>query len=296
MPAGRATCQNRPMRRWVKAVAVVALLTPGGILAELATSPSTARAATPPTTGSGPASKYDCKLTATVAADAFTGAYGTASAIGWEGNQQGVVTCLGGTFVVQDGIYQDFGFGIYNGAPTTWTDADGYLPAQITTFSHSGADGLHHRVRRPGGARRRRLRRRLQPGRRPQPDRPCRRGRPEPVRRAGAARHGARRRGSPHDGRPRLRRGRRPLRAHLPVAQCGGAGRRGQLRPALRPHAALLEPAAGRHRRRQRPRRLARRSPTGAASSTPRSPAAATSSTPGSTATRASTATTSSAS
>ena len=59
--------------------------------------------------------------------------------IGWEGNQQGVVTCLGGTFIVQDGLYQDFGFGIYSGAPTTWSDADGCLPVQITTFSHSGA-------------------------------------------------------------------------------------------------------------------------------------------------------------
>src|ERR1019366_1999574 len=35
--------------------------------------------------------------------------------------------------------YRDYGFGIYNGAPTTWTDADGYLPAQITTFRRSGA-------------------------------------------------------------------------------------------------------------------------------------------------------------
>jgi hypothetical protein len=51
-----------------------------------------------------------------------------------------VVTCLGGTFVVQYGIlYQDFGFGLYGGQRTTWTDADGYLPAQITTFRTAGA-------------------------------------------------------------------------------------------------------------------------------------------------------------
>ncbi len=127
------------MRRWVNAVVVVALLTAAGTLTGFVTSSSTASAAAPPTTGSGPASKYDCKLTVTVAADAFTGADGTASEIGWEGNQQGVVTCLGGTFVVQDGLYQDFGFGIYSGAPTTWSDAEGYLPAQTTTFGHSGA-------------------------------------------------------------------------------------------------------------------------------------------------------------
>jgi len=89
---------------------------------------------------SGPAAKYDCRLTAAVAADAFTGADGTASEIGWEGNQGGVITCLGGVFVVQDGIYKDFGFGIYSGSPTTWRDADGYLPAQITSFEHSGAE------------------------------------------------------------------------------------------------------------------------------------------------------------
>jgi hypothetical protein len=89
------------------------------------------------TTGSGPASAYDCTFNGST--DAFTGAYGTASAIGWEGNQQGVVTCLGGTFLVQNGLYRDYGFGLYDGAPTTWTDVDGYLPAQVTTFTRSGA-------------------------------------------------------------------------------------------------------------------------------------------------------------
>ena len=89
------------------------------------------------TDGSGPAKAYDCAFNLNT--DAYTGAFGTASAIGWEGNQQGVVTCLGGTFLVQDGIFRNFGFGIYHGARTTWTDADGYLPAQITTFPDSGA-------------------------------------------------------------------------------------------------------------------------------------------------------------
>ena len=87
--------------------------------------------------GSGPAKKYDCKFNRDTGA--FTGAYGTASAIGWEGNHQGVVTCLGGTFYVLGRINTTFGFGIYSGTPTTWTLADGYLPAQITTFRRSGA-------------------------------------------------------------------------------------------------------------------------------------------------------------
>jgi len=90
------------------------------------------------TTGSGPAAEYDCQYNMNT--DAFTGAYGTASEIGWEGNYQGVVTCLGGTFYVQDDINRDYGFGIYDGAPTTWTDAEGYLPAQVTTFRRSGAN------------------------------------------------------------------------------------------------------------------------------------------------------------
>jgi len=92
----------------------------------------------PISTGSGPAARYDCSLTVSVAADAFAGADGTASEIGWQGNQQGVVTCLGGTFLVQDGLYRNYGFGIYNGSPTTWVDAGGYLPAQITSFGYYG--------------------------------------------------------------------------------------------------------------------------------------------------------------
>jgi hypothetical protein len=81
---------------------------------------------------------YNCRFN--LDTDAYTGADGTASEIGWEGNHQGVVTCLGGTFFVQNGVNQNFSFGIYNGAPTTWTNAEGYLPAQITSFQRAGAD------------------------------------------------------------------------------------------------------------------------------------------------------------
>jgi hypothetical protein len=86
---------------------------------------------------SGPAARYDCAFNGSN--DAYTGADATASAIGWEGNGQGVVTCLGGTFFVQDGVNQNYGFGIYDGSRTTWQDLDGYLPAQITTFRADGA-------------------------------------------------------------------------------------------------------------------------------------------------------------
>lgn len=66
--------------------------------------------------------------------DAVTGADASASAIGWAGNGQGVTTCPGGSFYVQDGIDHAYGFGIYAGGPTSWVDADGYLPTQVTTF------------------------------------------------------------------------------------------------------------------------------------------------------------------
>ncbi len=87
--------------------------------------------------GAGPSSRYDCAFNLTT--DSFTGAYGTASEIGWEGNRQGVVTCLGGMFVVQERFPHDYGFGIYRGERTTWDDADGYLPAQVTSFRRGGA-------------------------------------------------------------------------------------------------------------------------------------------------------------
>lgn len=109
-------------------------LAPSGVAA------TSAAAAGSPTLGevaAGPTSKYDCHFNGTT--DAWTGAYASASAIGWEGNGQGVVTCLGGVFLVQDIRYQNYGFGIYHGERMTWQDADGYLPAQITTFHRTGA-------------------------------------------------------------------------------------------------------------------------------------------------------------
>ncbi|MGH3165151.1 MAG: hypothetical protein ACRDN0_04545, partial [Trebonia sp.] len=62
-----------------------------------------------------------------------------ASAIGWLGNGQGATACLGGSFYVPNGIDTTYGFGIYNDSPTTWTNADGYLPALVTSFTSAGA-------------------------------------------------------------------------------------------------------------------------------------------------------------
>lgn len=62
----------------------------------------------------------------------------TAAAIGWAGNDQAVVACLGGSFVVKNN-QQLYGYGIYNASPTTWVNAEGYLPALVTTFHRDGA-------------------------------------------------------------------------------------------------------------------------------------------------------------
>jgi hypothetical protein len=62
-----------------------------------------------------------------------------ASAIGWFGNGQGATACLGGSFYVPNGIDTTYGFGVYNDSPTTWTNADGYLPALVTSFTSGGA-------------------------------------------------------------------------------------------------------------------------------------------------------------
>ncbi len=78
------------------------------------------------------------------------GTFGDASVLGWAGNHQGVVACLGGSFFVISGgqpgsgsttpvTGTTYGYGVYNDTRTTWANADGYLPALVTTFQASGA-------------------------------------------------------------------------------------------------------------------------------------------------------------
>src|SRR5579871_1502102 len=74
------------------------------------------------TSGPGARAAFACRYN--VVTDAYHGAGATASAIGWAGNHQGVVTCLGGSFYVQGSVATGFGFHIYDGSPTTWTLAD----------------------------------------------------------------------------------------------------------------------------------------------------------------------------
>ena len=191
--------------------------------------------------------------------EAITGAYGSASAIGWAGNYQGVVTCLGGSFYVQDGIEKRFGFGIYAGGPTKWVDAEGYLPAQVTTFRSCGRERRDHRIRRRGGARWQSLRRGVQPRRGRQSDRHDRSGRSAAHPRADPAHLGTRHARSAPLGGSRLCRRGRPVRQSLRLAVDAGVGRRRRLRPALRAHALLLDRSVAADRAGARARRSTER-------------------------------------
>ena len=85
--------------------------------------------------GASPAAPYPCPAGG---GPNFTSGV-DASAIGWLGNGQGATACLGGSFYVPNGIDTTYGFGVYNDSPTTWTNADGYLPALVTSFTSGGA-------------------------------------------------------------------------------------------------------------------------------------------------------------
>ena len=96
---------------------------------------------------------YSCAPNGPAGSQTVYGTFGDASVIGWAGNSQGVVACLGGSFWVDtsgpDGgpgsastaavTGTTYGYGIYDDSSTTWTNADGYLPALVTGFRRDGA-------------------------------------------------------------------------------------------------------------------------------------------------------------
>src|ERR1700761_1866959 len=106
-------------------------------------------AATVSTTGE----PYQCVPNGPAGSQTVYGTYGDASVIGWAGNSQGVVACLGGSFWVDTSgpkggpgsastaavTGTTYGYGVYDDSPTSWTNADGYLPALVTTFHRGGA-------------------------------------------------------------------------------------------------------------------------------------------------------------
>ena len=118
---------SRPLVALLAAVAV-----PLSLVATVATGSagaSTGAATAPP-------SPYSCGEQANMT---VSGTFGDAGLIGWAGDKDGVVACLGGSFYVRDGKNLTLGYGAYDNAPTTWRNADGYLPALVTTFHRSGA-------------------------------------------------------------------------------------------------------------------------------------------------------------
>ena len=122
----------RPWRPAVAALAV-AMVAAGGAAAAAAP----ASASSPASVSSG--APYPCTTSNNANFQSATGPGVDVSAIGWLGNNEGAVACLGGSFYVQNGINTTYGFGVYNSSPTTWTNADGYLPALVTSFTSGGA-------------------------------------------------------------------------------------------------------------------------------------------------------------
>lgn len=111
-------------KRWPMAVAALAVIA-ASVTAATGAAPANADSAAPYPCPAGGGSGF------TTGTDS--------SAIGWLGNGQGANACLGGSFYVPNGIDKTYGFGVYNNSPTTWTNADGYLPALDTSFTSGGA-------------------------------------------------------------------------------------------------------------------------------------------------------------
>jgi hypothetical protein len=117
-----------------------ALLTAPAMAVALTTVPA---GATTATTSAG--EPYSCGSNG----NAVAGTFGDAGVIGWAGDN-GVVACLGGSFYIKNGAgttstgsFNDagttYGFGVYDYSSTTWVNAQGYLPALVTTFTADGA-------------------------------------------------------------------------------------------------------------------------------------------------------------
>jgi hypothetical protein len=96
------------------------------------------------------AAPYSCAPNGPAGSQMIYGTFGDASVIGWTGNSQAVVACLGGSFFVTSGngpgsgstaavTGTTYGYGVYNDSKTTWRNSGGYLPALVTTFHRAGA-------------------------------------------------------------------------------------------------------------------------------------------------------------
>lgn len=60
--------------------------------------------------------------------------------IGWDGDKDGVIAYMDGSFKVRDGINATYGFGIYNHPSSLqWHNANGYLPTLVTKFERNNS-------------------------------------------------------------------------------------------------------------------------------------------------------------
>jgi hypothetical protein len=143
METARVRSSRRLPHRAVILGAAVALAATGG-LAISGAAGATSRAAT------AVAAPYSCAPNGPAGSQTIYGTFGDAGVIGWTGNSEAVTACLGGSFFVTTGngpgsgatapvAGTSYGYGIYNDTATTWTNADGYLPALVTSFRRDGA-------------------------------------------------------------------------------------------------------------------------------------------------------------
>ena len=141
-----STTRGRPGWRRPGPRKAAALLGSAALLAGTAVLPA-AQAASAAATAAPP---YSCTPNGPAGNQTVYGTFGDASVLGWTGNHQGVPACLGGSFFVishgQPGngtttpvTGTTYGYGVYDDSPTTWANADGYLPALVTTFHRDGA-------------------------------------------------------------------------------------------------------------------------------------------------------------
>jgi hypothetical protein len=142
---GRARVPGRPARPPAAVLMVMALALAITALAAGAASAAPAAAAT--------TAPYSCAPNGPAGSQTIYGTFGDASVIGWTGNTQGTVACLGGSFFVDTSPANagpgsastaavtgtTYGYGVYDDTATTWKNADGYLPALITAFQRDGA-------------------------------------------------------------------------------------------------------------------------------------------------------------
>jgi len=142
------TADNRSGRRPARARAA-ALLTAAAAIAFTTGALAPAGAQTAQAT----AAPYSCAPNGPAGNQTIYGTFGDASVLGWTGNTQAVTACLGGSFFVDTSpagqgpgsgstapvTGSTYGYGVYDDSPTTWANADGYLPALVTTFGRDGA-------------------------------------------------------------------------------------------------------------------------------------------------------------